>query len=227
MAVVRLTPAMVAAAIEATAAGDKSSARTSFRRGDFVVYPTHGVGKVDRIGVEEIAGHRLHLIHITFEENRMSLRVPVTKARETGLRKLATRQQLDGALRALKGRPKVRRTMWSRRATEYMEKINSGDLIAASEVVRDLWTEDGADASYSQRTICDLATDRVAAEFAAIRGISRPEAVSQLARILQDAKSDQSADPPEEVAVAPDETAVPPEEETAVPPEEAAITPEF
>ena len=96
-----------------------------FVEGDHVVYPTHGVGKVERIATEEIAGHKLELIHITFEENRMTLRVPVTKARSAGLRKLATRKLFDEALAVLKGRARIKRTMWSRRAQEYEAKINS------------------------------------------------------------------------------------------------------
>src|ERR1700690_3903940 len=114
-----------------------------FVEGDHVVYPTHGVGKVERIATEEIAGHRLELIHITFEENRMTLRVPVAKARTAGLRKLATRKQFDEALAVLKGRARIKRTMWSRRAQEYEAKINSGDPLAIAEVVRDLHRNSG------------------------------------------------------------------------------------
>jgi hypothetical protein len=101
-----------------------------FVEGDHVVYPTHGVGKVERIATEEIAGHTLELIHITFEENRMTLRVPVSKARSAGLRKLATRKMFDDAMAVLKGRARIKRTMWSRRAQEYEAKINSGDPLA-------------------------------------------------------------------------------------------------
>jgi CarD family transcriptional regulator len=190
MANVRLTPAMIDAAMEATATKHDASRTSLFRRGDFVVYPTHGVGKVERIGLEEIAGHQLHLIHITFDENRMTLRVPVTKAYETGLRELATRQQLDGALEVLRGRAKVNRMMWSKRSMEYMAKVNSGDLVALSEVVRDLWTEDTANASHSARTILEIAIDRLAAEFAAIHAVSRLDAINQLSQILLDGRSD-------------------------------------
>ncbi|HWA81073.1 MAG TPA: CarD family transcriptional regulator, partial [Acetobacteraceae bacterium] len=98
-----------------------------FTEGDHVVYPTHGVGKVERIVTETIAGYQLELIHITFEENRMTLRVPVEKARSAGLRKLASRQLFEAALATLKGRARIKRTMWSRRAQEYEAKINSGD----------------------------------------------------------------------------------------------------
>jgi len=136
-----------------------------FVEGDFVVYPTHGVGKVEKINFEEIAGHRLELIHITFEENRMTLRVPVPKARSAGLRKLATRKMFDEALAVLKGRARIKRTMWSRRAQEYEAKINSGDLTSIAEVVRDLFRPDDApEQSYSERQIFEAASSRLARE---------------------------------------------------------------
>ena len=140
-----------------------------FVEGDHVVYPTHGVGKVERIATEEIAGHKLELIHITFEENRMTLRVPVAKARSAGLRKLATRKLFDEALAVLKGRARIKRTMWSRRAQEYEAKINSGDPLAIAEVVRDLHRNAGQpDQSFSERQIYEAAMDRLAAELAAL-----------------------------------------------------------
>ncbi|WP_408839064.1 CarD family transcriptional regulator, partial [Acidocella sp.] len=132
-----------------------------FVAGDFVVYPTHGVGKVERIATEEIAGHTLELIHITFDENRMTLRVPTNKARTAGLRKLASRKQFDDVLAVLKGRARIKRTMWSRRAQEYEAKINSGDPAAIAEVVRDLHRNAGQpDQSFSERQIYESALDR-------------------------------------------------------------------
>jgi CarD family transcriptional regulator len=133
-----VTTAMVNAAFGATAAQSKPRDADPFRKGDFVVYPAHGVGKVDRIGSEEIAGHRLNLIQISFAENRMTLRIPVAQARTAGLRKLATPEMLDEVLTTLKGRPRVSRLMWAKRAQEYLAKINSGDLKALAEVARDL-----------------------------------------------------------------------------------------
>src|SRR5271166_764606 len=139
-----------------------------FVEGDHVVYPTHGVGRVERIAVEEIAGHQLELIHITFEENRMTLRVPVCKARTAGLRKLASRKLFDEALAVLKGKARIKRTMWSRRAQEYEAKINSGDPLAIAEVVRDLHRNSGQpDQSFSERQIYESAMDRLAAELGA------------------------------------------------------------
>jgi CarD family transcriptional regulator len=157
-----------------------------FVEGDHVVYPTHGVGKVERIATEEIAGHRLELIHITFEENRMTLRVPVSKARTAGLRKLSTRKQFDDALVVLRGRARIKRTMWSRRAQEYEAKINSGDPLAIAEVVRDLHRNSGQpDQSFSERQIYEAALDRLAAELAALDKTDKPTAVVKLIEFLK------------------------------------------
>ncbi len=158
----------------------------NFVDGDFVVYPTHGVGKVEKIAVEEIAGHKLELIHITFEENRMTLRVPVAKARSAGLRKLSTRKQFDEALAVLKGRARVKRTMWSRRAQEYEAKINSGDPMAIAEVVRDLHRNAGQpDQSFSERQIYEAALDRLAAELAALDETDKMTAIIKLGNFLK------------------------------------------
>ena len=157
-----------------------------FAEGDHVVYPTHGVGKVERIATEEIAGHKLELIHITFEENRMTLRVPVAKAKSAGLRKLATRKLFDEALAILKGRARIKRTMWSRRAQEYEAKINSGDPLAIAEVVRDLHRNAGQpDQSFSERQIYEAAMDRLAAELGALERIDKNAAAVKLADYLK------------------------------------------
>ena len=159
-----------------------------FVDGDFVVYPTHGVGKVERIATEEIAGHKLELIHITFDENRMTLRVPTNKARTAGLRKLASRKQFDDVLATLKGRARIKRTMWSRRAQEYEAKINSGDPSAIAEVVRDLHRNAGQpDQSFSERQIYESALDRLAAEYAALEQVDKPTAIE---RLISHLKSD-------------------------------------
>ena len=153
----------------------------NFVAGDHVVYPTHGVGKVDRIAVEEIAGHTLELICITFDENRMTLRVPTNKARTAGLRKLASKKQFDDVLAVLKGRARIKRTMWSRRAQEYEAKINSGDPAAIAEVVRDLHRNAGQpDQSFSERQIYESALDRLAAEYAALEQLEKPTAIEKL-----------------------------------------------
>lgn len=152
-----------------------------FVDGDFVVYPTHGVGKVERIATEEIAGHTLELIHITFDENRMTLRVPTNKARTAGLRKLASPKQFADVLATLKGRARIKRTMWSRRAQEYEAKINSGDPQAIAEVVRDLHRNAGQpDQSFSERQIYESALDRLAAEYGALEKVDKATAIERL-----------------------------------------------
>ena len=157
-----------------------------FVAGDHVVYPTHGVGKVERIAVEEIAGHKLELIHITFEENRMTLRVPVAKARTAGLRKLASRKLFDEALAVLRGRARVKRTMWSRRAQEYEAKINSGDPLSIAEVVRDLHRNSGQpDQSFSERQIYESAMDRLGAELGALDKTDKLTAINKLTDFLK------------------------------------------
>ena len=156
-----------------------------FVAGDHVVYPTHGVGKVERIAVEEIAGHKLELIHITFEENRMTLRVPVAKARTAGLRKLASPEVFKKAWDVLRGRARVKRTMWSRRAQEYEAKINSGDPLAIAEVVRDLHRNAGQpDQSFSERQIYEAAMDRLAAELGALDKTDKMTAIAKLTDFL-------------------------------------------
>jgi CarD family transcriptional regulator len=178
-----------AAKKEGEAAAAKAKAGTKaegFIEGDYVVYPTHGVGLVERIAIEEIAGHTLELIYITFQETRMTLRVPVAKARSAGLRKLATKKTFESVLTVLKGRPRVKRAMWSRRAQEYEAKINSGDLVATAEVVRDLHRNVGQpDQSFSERQIYEAALDRLAAELAAMDKTDKIAATNKLTSHMQ------------------------------------------
>jgi CarD family transcriptional regulator len=156
-----------------------------FKTGDFVVYPTHGVGKVLGTETQEIAGTELALLVINFEHDRMTLRIPVAKAQNSGLRRLSSRKQMDVALTKLKGRARVRRTMWSRRAQEYDAKINSGDPVLIAEVIRDLRRNSSqADQSYSERQMYQAALDRLAREFAAIEKIDEEAATSRLEKIM-------------------------------------------
>jgi CarD family transcriptional regulator len=186
-----MTAAMVTAALEATAAKIKPKDENPFRKGDAVVYPAHGVGRIDRVGLEEIAGCRLNLIHISFEDNQMTLRVPVAQARAAGLRKLASREALAAALAILKGRPRVSRLMWSKRSQEYLAKINTSNPSALAEVVRDLRSAgDGSGGSFSQRNLFELALDRLAAEFAAVNRIAKPDAIALLNQTVVDERAD-------------------------------------
>jgi CarD family transcriptional regulator len=156
-----------------------------FKAGDPVVYPTHGVGRVDGIETISIAGHDLRMIIVTFDETRMTLKVPVAKAASAGLRKLVSRKVMDEALDTVRGRARIKRTMWSRRAQEYEAKINSGDLISIAEVVRDLHrAENQPEQSYSERQLYESALDRMAREVAAIESIDREAAVGILTKSL-------------------------------------------
>ena len=170
------SPAMVAAAAKAP-----PRQKEDFKAGDHVVYPTHGVGQVQGIETVEAAGYSLQVIVVTFEENRMTLRVPVNKAASSGLRKLAAGAAMQAALDTLKGRARIKRTMWSRRAQEYEAKINSGDPLQIAEVVRDLHRNAGQpDQSFSERQIYEQALDRLAAEVAAIDATDKQGAIDKI-----------------------------------------------
>ena len=157
-----------------------------FTTGDYVVYPTHGVGRIDAIENQNIAGMVLKLIIIRFDKEKMTLRVPIEKAKASGLRKLSSRQQMDVALTTLKGRSRTSRAMWSRRAQEYEAKINSGDPVSIAEVLRDLHRNAGQpDQSYSERQIYEAALDRLARELAAVEKTDREAAMLRLEEMLK------------------------------------------
>ncbi len=194
MAVIPITMAMVDAAYGATAAQVSPRDADPFQQGDFVVYPTHGVGKIDRVGSEKIAGHTLDFIYISFEENRMTLRVPVSQARPAGLRKLGSPEAMTDVLRIISGRPRASRMMWAKRAQEFMAKINSGDLKQLAEVVRDLHTSaGGAGPSFSQRNLFELALDRLAGEFAGVTGTDKQSAIDKLTQTLMAGRAAEAA----------------------------------
>jgi CarD family transcriptional regulator len=160
----------------------------SFVVGDYVVYPKHGVGRIMELQKTEVAGASLELYVLRFEKERMTVRVPVTKAESVGMRKLSSQAQLQEALVTLKGKPKVKRTMWSRRAQEYEAKINSGDLVSIAEVVRDLHrAEDQPEQSYSERQIYEAAVSRLARELAAMENIDEPAAQQKIVEVLKKA----------------------------------------
>ena len=159
-----------------------------FSIGDHVVYPAHGVGAVVGVEVQEVAGLNLEVYVITFDHEKMTLRVPTKKAKSAGLRALAAGMVVSQALTTLKGRARVKRTMWSRRAQEYEAKINSGDLISIAEVVRDLHrAENQPEQSYSERQLYESALDRMAREVAAIEQIDRDAAIEMLHKSLRKA----------------------------------------
>jgi CarD family transcriptional regulator len=157
-----------------------------FEVGDYVVYPKHGVGRVVEIQASEIAGTVLELFVVRFEKERMTLRVPVKKVESVGMRKLSSQATLTEALTTLKGKPRIKRTMWSRRAQEYEAKINSGDLVSIAEVVRDLHrAEDQPEQSYSERQIYEAAIGRLARELAAMENIDEPAAQQKIEQVLK------------------------------------------
>jgi CarD family transcriptional regulator len=159
-----------------------------FRSGDFVVYPAHGVGTIEGIETQTIAGMTVTLYAITFEKDRMRLKIPVQKAQMSGLRKLSTGDRLTDALKTLQGKAKVKRTMWSRRAQEYEAKINSGDPVQIAEVLRDLRRpKDDTEQSYSERQIYQSALERLAREVAAVQGVAETKAVEHLENVLSEA----------------------------------------
>ena len=163
-----------------------TSAELEFSVGDHVVYPAHGVGVVVGVENQQVAGMALELYVVTFDHEKMTLRVPTKKARGAGLRALAEGNVVSQALTTLKGRARVKRTMWPRRAQEYEAKINSGDLVSIAEVVRDLHrSESQPEQSYSERQLYESALDRMAREVAAIERIDRDAAIGLLHKSLR------------------------------------------
>jgi len=163
----------------------KTAQRQGFKTGEFIVYPAHGVGQITAIEEQSVAGHTLELLVIVFEKDKMTLRVPVAKIASVGMRKLGDAPAVKKALDTLRGRPRVKRTMWSRRAQEYEAKINSGDLLAISEVVRDLYrSENQPEQSYSERQLYEAALDRMAREIAAVNKSSDTEATKLIEQNL-------------------------------------------
>jgi CarD family transcriptional regulator len=159
--------------------------RHEFKAGDFIVYPTHGVGRIQSVDEQEVAGMKLELFVIAFDKDKMILRVPTAKAKAIGMRKLSSPDVVANALNTLRGRARIKRTMWSRRAQEYEAKINSGDLISIAEVVRDLHRAGGQpEQSYSERQLYEAALARMAREVAAIERIEEQDAVKRVETAL-------------------------------------------
>ncbi|RDJ20898.1 CarD family transcriptional regulator [Bosea caraganae] len=159
----------------------KAVVRLGFKTGEFVVYPSHGVGQITAIEEQEVAGFKLELFVVSFAKDKMTLRVPTAKAASVGLRKLADAEQVTKALTTLTGRARIKRTMWSRRAQEYEAKINSGDLVAIAEVVRDLYrSEAQPEQSYSERQLYEAAVDRMTREIAVVDDVTETEALKKI-----------------------------------------------
>jgi CarD family transcriptional regulator len=163
----------------------KTTQRQGFKTNEYIVYPAHGVGQIMAIEEQEVAGAKLELFVINFVKDKMTLRVPTAKVMAVGMRKLAEGGLVKRAIETLKGRARVKRTMWSRRAQEYEAKINSGDIVAIAEVVRDLFRSDTQpEQSYSERQLYEAALDRLSREIAAVQHVTETEAVKEIEAAL-------------------------------------------
>lgn len=167
-----------------TSKGNKSK-NLPFAKGDYVVYPTHGVGKVTGVEKREVAGFNLQLFVILFDSEKMTLRVPVDKVIDSGLRKISSKDKMQAVVATLKGRARSKRSMWSRRAQEYEAKINSGDPVAIAEVVRDLYRAPGQpEQSYSERQMYEAALERLVHEFALVEKLDVQSATEKIETVL-------------------------------------------
>jgi CarD family transcriptional regulator len=163
----------------------KTTQRQGFKTNEFIVYPAHGVGQIVAIEEQEVAGARLELFVINFVKDKMTLRVPTSKVASVGMRKLGETPMVKRALETLKGRARIKRTMWSRRAQEYDAKINSGDIVAIAEVVRDLYrSETQPEQSYSERQLYERALGRLSGEVAVVHRITETEAIKEIEAAL-------------------------------------------
>ena len=157
-----------------------------FNAEDYIVYPTHGVGKIKSIETDKIAGQEMEMFVISFEKDKMTLRIPTNKASSIGLRSIASPDEVQKAMETLKGKARVKRDMWSRRAQEYDQKINSGDLISISEVVRDLHRNDEQrEQSYSERQLYEAALERLSREVAVVDGTEEKVALNKIDTVLE------------------------------------------
>ncbi|RCL02140.1 MAG: CarD family transcriptional regulator [Candidatus Tokpelaia sp. JSC188] len=174
----------------------KIASRYGFKADQFIVYPAHGVGRIVAIEEQEVAGHTLELFVIYFEKDKMHVKVPVAKAVSIGMRKLSEIDFVNRALKVLQGRARIKKTMWSRRAQEYDAKINSGNLIAIAEVVRDLYrAANQPEQSYSERQLYEAALNRIAREIAAVNKLSETEAVGLIeANLIKNPKRTNEAE---------------------------------
>ena len=203
-----LDKSAIAKQLEARAAEAKkkplsSTQRHGFKVGEYVVYPSHGVGKIVLIEEQVVAGHALELFVINFEQEKMTLRVPTAKLAAVGMRKLAEDGVVRRAMDTLRGRARIKRTMWSRRAQEYENKINSGDLVSISEVVRDLYrAETQPEQSYSERQLFEAALDRMSREIAAVEKLDERGAVQKITEVLSKSAKGRATKATEDAAAA-------------------------
>lgn len=160
--------------------------KSEFKIGQRIVYPAHGVGKITNIENHTIAGTEIKVYVISFPQDKMTLKVPVSRATVVGLRAVASKKDLDLIYSTLQGKPKQGNRMWSRRAQEYEGKINSGNIVAVAEVLRDLHKNVDNDRSYSERTLYEAALNRLAGELAILENIDSAEAINKLVEVLRE-----------------------------------------
>lgn len=157
-----------------------------FKVNDFVVYPSHGVGKLLDIETIKIDGREFSTLIIYFEKEKLTIKIPVTQIEKVGIRHLVSKETIEEVFETLRGGVKKLKGMWSRRAQEYESKINSGDIMLLAEVLRDLTRDiDDADRSYSERVIYETAIYRLAGEYAVIAGIALDKAKEEIIAIAK------------------------------------------
>jgi len=165
---------------------DKLKKSYDFNTEDYIVYPSHGVGQIVSIDKHEVAGIEMEMFVISFDKDKMTLRIPIEKATAIGLRSISSPETISRAMETLKGRARIKRAMWSRRAQEYEQKINSGDLIAIAEVVRDLYRNDEQrEQSYSERQLYEAALERLTREVAIVDGVEEDKAMAKVDQVLE------------------------------------------
>ncbi len=185
VAVAPAAPVIAKPAAAAAKVATPVAKKPSFKIGELVVYPAHGVGRISNIEEQEIAGIKLELYIVDFEKEKLRLKVPTNRAEQKGMRHLADRSMIEQAMKVIRGRARIKRTMWSRRAQEYDAKINSGDMIAVSEVIRDLYRSDRQpEQSYSERQLFEQALARFARELAAVRKVDEDQCIKELEDFL-------------------------------------------
>jgi len=163
-----------------------ASPKTGFKTNEYIVYPAHGVGQIIATEEQEVAGYKLELFVISFFKDKLTLKVPLPKVVSGAIRKLSDAPTVQKSLDTLTGRARVKRTMWSRRAQEYEAKINSGDLVAIAEVVRDLYrSEAQPEQSYSERQLYEAALDRMAREVAVVQKLTETESLKLIEQHLE------------------------------------------
>ena len=159
---------------------------SEFKIGEIVVYPKHGVGEILKIESMEVSSIKTKFYVVKMEQAKLTIRVPLEKQEEVGLRKISTKKIIEQVFEVLKLKPKIRRIMWSRRAQEYDAKIFSGDPIRIAEVVRDLFRKNSqAEQSYSERQMFQVAIERLAREVAAVEKTDYFQSTEKIETILR------------------------------------------